>query len=465
MVAPAPAISLHVNSRKNSKHSTSVSCDLTLSPVELVYRHRTVSNMMELVKRCREIDDRSGQSYAIDTSVEKIRHELSFSGSCASVLVSLPLLWHVDTDSLFLRRGQVYDEHVSQPSLGLRIEHISIEWDDVPSNRTDEMVVADAGLKLSCHQLLFFASSPVGEWPVVRGKIQRTDIIVARGRMEVNPYFPISISVNFKSQGKPERNYGRESFPVTPTISSFKARQEDEDDELKIDRVLFSKLQDVEADSRKELRGTDPQSTMISNAEKCEIIVAVNIPELLGDFSAKELEVLLRMVNATTSTVQTSPIETSDETDASEPLCISFNCDQVSLLLHSDIMSNNPESDVEQETSQVHSYVLVMDQFKGHTVVTGAKAQHVRVLCHEPCFYEGNADLGDGSRKSIFSKSNLCCSLLPFRKSPGRYKSHSRPFHVCERQGVSRLECFGLPHLLSIPSVCTDFARESLHTV
>jgi hypothetical protein len=232
----------------------------------------------------------------------------------------------------------------------------------------------------------------VGEWPVVSGKMQRTDIIVARGRMEVNPYFPISISINFKSQGKPERNYGRESFPVTPTISSFKARQEDEDDELKIDRVLFSKLHDVEADSRKELRGTDPQSTMISNAEKCEIIVAVNIPELLGDFSAKELEVLLRMVNATTSTVQTSPIETSDETDASEPLCISFNCDQVSLLLHSDTMSNNPESDVEQETSQVHTYVLVMDQFKGHTVVTGAKAHHIRVLCHEPCFYEGNAD-------------------------------------------------------------------------
>lgn len=402
MVSPAPSISLHISSRKTMESKTTVYCDLTLSPVELIYRHKTVSNLAGLIGQLATSVEGAEFKTISQRKSMKVREtgkNIKFSGSCPSVMVAVPLLRHVDTDDLHRRCGEVLnDEPVKDSAVGVIFEEISIEYDFSGEKAAN---VADASeARLLCQNFLFFARSPIGSRTTADTKMQRTDFVIASARMEVDPYIPLSICVVFNASESQERNHGRESFPIVPTISSFKARQEDEDEELKIDRVLFSKLDEVEADSRKELRGTDPQGTMLSNAERCSVVTTVWVPELTVDLTKNELEILLQMVKAATPEQPKDVVVrkgTSGVTDnGSGSLCFAFNCDKFSFFLHNDLSSVEQSVDPSLHSSEHDSCILVMDQFKAHTVIIQSKPQHLRLLCHDPCLYEG--------------KLNLCCN-------------------------------------------------------
>ena len=399
MVSPAPSLSLHISSKKDTESNTTVYCDLTLSPVELIYRHKTVSNLSSLVGQLSNPAEAAESKTISRKKSEKLRKtekNIKLYGSCPSVMVAVPLLRRVDTDDLHRRCGEVLNnEPVKDSTLGVLFEEISIEY-NLSGEKEDNATQASEA-RLMCQNFLCFACSPIGSRTTADTKMQRTDFVVASARMEVDPYIPLSICMVFNASESQERNHGKESFPIVPTISSFKARQEDEDEELKIDRVLFSKLHEVEADSRKELRGTDPQGTMLTNAEKCSVVATVWIPELTLDLTKNELDILLQMLKAS---MPEQPKDvavqkgTSGATDnGGDPLCFSFNCDKISFFLHNDSSSVEQSEDPSLRSSEHDSCILVMDQFKAHTVVIQSKPQHLRLLCHEPCLYEGKVDL------------------------------------------------------------------------
>ena len=59
MVSPAPSLTFHLTSKNDAESNTTLHCDLTLSPVELLYRHNTVSNLVKLMKQLDTLNEDS----------------------------------------------------------------------------------------------------------------------------------------------------------------------------------------------------------------------------------------------------------------------------------------------------------------------------------------------------------------------------------------------------------------------
>jgi hypothetical protein len=392
VVSQAPSVTLHAKLSRNSVLDSVFECDTTFAPIEIIYRHGTMSNLKALVDQIGEGGAVGSESHAEGTQLivgkEERTRKIRCSCSCPAITLSIPTLENVSTDALFERCGEVLEHApVSESSLGILFEQISIEWNDGQDDIGEAPHLGSGG-KFACNHILVFASSPIGGILAVDAKMQRTDLLVARGRMEVEPYIPISIDIRANTSDGQETNHGKESFPIVPAISSFKARQEDEDEELHIDQVLFSKLHDVDADSRKGLRGNDPQASMLADAELSHHVVSIIVPEVTGDLTKIEMDVLLRMAQAATPSSKPAPHsgKVSDTKESDNRLSVSMNFGQMSLTLHGDSFL---------QKSDQYSYVLMMDQFKVHSHLMGPKVKHVRLLCYDASFYEGKMEQGD----------------------------------------------------------------------
>lgn len=390
---------MNIKTTKDNATTSSLQCDVTLLPIEIFFRQRTISNLSTFAAHLKEEpakpESTKLNSIQNDDLDDKASKQISFCCHCPSVTFSIPLLKEVTTGPLFDRCGEVLENaRITGASVGVLIDNTSFEWTETKNDEIDSNELESSG-NFSCHHLLFFAKSPIGDKITVDTKMQRTDICVARGRMEVNPYIPISIDFRKNSPGRKEGNHGRHSFPLVPAISSFKARQEDEDEELKIDRLLFSKLQDVDADSRKELRGSDPQIAMVADAEMCNSVVVLNIPEILSDLTKTEIETFLMMLDAARPTPEAfDSSNTSRSTDVALPiseeeaeaksLCISISIDQITLSLKEDLYIEGLFGKREQ-----FSCLAALDTFKAHILLGNSGLKHLRLLAHEPCLYAG----------------------------------------------------------------------------
>jgi hypothetical protein len=267
-------------------------------------------------------------------------------------------------------------------SLGIFFDQVTLEL-----NSGDSL---EESTSLSCHHALVFASSPCGKHNLER-KMQHFDIIVMSGLTDVHPVIPVSVKLyrNKKEGGDGVHNYGAACFPVVPSLSSFKARQEDEDEDNRIDRVLSSKLHDLGMGLRKGLRADDPQSAMISEASESDIVLEVHIPEIIGDLASNELVALSEMLEYLRENIvpASNTSRCSTEPPAStHRVGLSFNCNSVSLALHGSLPQ--PTIDVDGCNSMSFSYVIKLDRLKTHTLLEDTGLRHVRVLAHELDFFE-----------------------------------------------------------------------------
>ena len=367
----------------NAKSSKVIECDIALAPVEVFYRHGTLSNLATFIEHL-GVKDPPSKNETDSNSKDCGNHQILLSASCPSITFSIPMIREVNTTPLFSRCGEILENSpIRQSALGILLKEFTISYDG-GHKKENSAAASGSATNFSCHHFLAFALAPLGSGIAVGSKMQRTDIAIGRGRMEVNPCIPVSLDCRFGLCDDQDENHGRKSFPVVPLISSFKARQEDDDEEAQIDRLLFSKLQRVDADSRRELKGSDQQSSMLSAAERCSIVVVIGIPEIVVDVSIREIEVILMMVEAALPppTRRLDPAGTPDVKE-SELVACAINCDLISLGLHRDQAYPTSESE------GVFSYYLMLGHFKTHSILAGSKMKHIRLLCHEPAFYEG----------------------------------------------------------------------------
>jgi hypothetical protein len=384
---------LHLKQSREIKTSRSLECDISLLPIELFFRQRTISNISTFAAQLKESKDGQELEFSTNQSGERedgITRRTSFSFRCPSITFSIPLVKQVVTGPLFNRCGETLNNApVEGASLGFLLEGTAFEWSKEKNDEYDAALESSG--RFSCLHMLFFASSPVGDQVAVDTIMQRTDIFLASGRTEVNPFIPISLELKQDVAAGKEGNHGRDSFPIVPAISSFKARQEDEDEELKIDRLLFSKLRDVNADSRKELRGTDPQISMLSDAEKCDFVVVLNVPEIISDLTTTEMETLLKMLEAArpdpSSPTAAKPEKRIQEVKA-QSVCLAANFDQITISLKQDFRIEDLYGDKKDR----FSCLLAINTFRTHALLLGPKIKHVRLLAHEPCLYTGKSD-------------------------------------------------------------------------
>lgn len=392
VVSQAPCINLHWKSTKHRKKGESLYLNVTVLPLDMFFRHRTVSNLTKLGSLVQEGATRQTASSSMGSTMppddNSRQGRLTLSCSCPSIMLSIPLLRHVDTSPIFERSGVVANGVATREScLGIVVENVGLE---LKSDRQDHLRAGEPIVmgQFSCHHLILFAMSPTSDRNAFESRMIQKDVLAATGRVEVNPYLPISINYVKSAPGDKENNPGRDSFPIVPAISSFKARQEDDDEDIKTDTLLFSKLREANTDSRKELRGTDPQISMLSDVEKCNSIVTINVPEVILDLSKQELEVFLRMLNAAKPPVETQETRKhSSEDSCPESLSIALNCDAVTLSFSDGWNTSSSSSEPPLSQQEAFACLLAIDHIKAHVLLIGSSMKHFRFLSHDPCLY------------------------------------------------------------------------------
>jgi len=305
VLAQSACISMHVNIDSDLEEGPKL-CDMeiTMKPLELAFRPVTAAHIKALATSLtrrntgqhRESSDGSGE---IQDAVDSKLRINSIYCTVASVTVSFPVLVQSDFSSIYHRCGYFVNGQASSwPALGITLDNFSIEHrrrDDGPRHTSERLEMTTC---FDCHSIICFASSPRSSESPSDRRSQRIDFFAATGRCEVDPYIPIGIEYRSVSQEcMSDSNFGKNTFPTVPAFSSFKARQEDEDEDAKIDRILSEKLRDVDVSGRRALRTKDPQNEMLEEAGKCGAVVMIHIPEVILDISKGELEGLVNMLH------------------------------------------------------------------------------------------------------------------------------------------------------------------------
>lgn len=389
MVSQAPCIALHVQLSKEHKSTKLIDCNITLLPIEVMVRQRSLENLTKFTAQSIKTTGGCNVPHRVEPK-DSSDAQISFACNCPSLVVTIPLRKRLSTAPLFNRCGEtLHNVQARDAFLGLTLDTIDFQWSKGDAETTEKDLESCA--KFNFYHMLMFACAPVGDKVSVGATMQRTDFILLKGRTEVNPYVPITLEYLKKLPSSKDGTIGRETFPIVPAISSFKARQEDEDEELKIDRLLFSKLHDVDADSRKNLRGTDPQIAMVTDAEKSDAVVRFSIPEIIVDLTKTELTTVLDMVDfakpPASSDQSSAEVEKSVEKSQSTSLSISLNVDQISLSLKEDFRIEDLYGDKSKKDR--FSCLFAINNFRTHALLSGSNLRHLRVLAHDIGLYSG----------------------------------------------------------------------------
>ncbi|KAG7364638.1 autophagy-related protein C terminal domain containing protein [Nitzschia inconspicua] len=398
LLSNAPCIDLNWTRTKDTE-----TCNITLLCLELCFRSRTVSNLLQLKSLLQDSSLEPLISTVPKTSsLSKDRHNrraVEMSCICPSLTISIPLLKKVSTESMFLRSREIIPNAIiAESSIGICFDSTSFEV----------MSQSDQGLEpgqsifsgeFACHQIFVFAACPEGDKVSFESKMLRKNILAASGRLEVNPFIPISLTVAKVVPNGKENNPGREAFPVVPAITSFKARQEDDDDDDSSDAADQSTNTFLSNfNSRKDLRGADPQISMMADAEKSNVVVTIHIPEILMDVSCKELMTFSQMVDAAKPPVLVvnSPIRpppTSGLLRSVDVRCVTIICQDVTLSVCEDSTNYSPTS------TNFLRCVLAMDEVRFHSLLIGSSMRHFRAISHDPCLYAslGACELPEGT--------------------------------------------------------------------
>jgi hypothetical protein len=381
LVSEAPCLSIQWKSTRNNKKEQNLDCNMTFLPLELAIRQRTVANLSKFATSANDGFTEflrfasSSQSYTSNESAENCR-EVSLSFNCPSVSLYLPLVEQTPTSSIFERCGEILIGGITrESSIGVVFENTGFEFKSQQSKNIAQGETNLSG-KFWCLHMGLFAISPKGE-AGYETHMLRKDIFVASGRTEVNPNTPISFSFIRAPSISREENPGRESFPIVPAISSFKARQEDDDENVRTSSY------------RKDLRGTDPQIMMLANSEKSNIILTTNIPEIIIDLTTNELETSLLML----SRIQKPPSQKAEKVPARRPsqvtvsdkLSIAVNLDKVTVSIRDD--QETFGSNEGKAQNKIHSFLFAMDEIKSHMFLWGSEMKHFRLFSQDLCLY------------------------------------------------------------------------------
>jgi hypothetical protein len=382
-------ISVHLTVDTDEEKTKILSLEVDLKPIELVYRERTFSQLSALAGKLGDNKPRKQSNTLTEEENNGQGKMVVCSALCtiSSIAVSVPVVLEDDISRLFTRCGYYSDgSSSSHPALGFVFDNVSLEYKQRESNTTAETASSFPTTTLDIHSFVMFVSAPEHTNSPIRRRSRVFDIFAATGRLEVDPFIPITIAYKGETKGS---NVARDAFPSVPAFSSFKARQEDEDEDDAIDRILSEKLNGgVNVDSRRALRAQDPQGNMLSEAEKCDAVIMVHVPDIMLDLSKEELQVLLEITKCISSATASSDTADNVErrnspTTTTPPLAISIACDSFCLSLLNTMELGG------RRTRSAH--LLRLDKCRVYTVRGGPNGDFLRSLCHEVTLFEGKS--------------------------------------------------------------------------
>jgi hypothetical protein len=330
--------------------------DVSLEPMEFTFRDRTIANASAFAEYCSK---RLGGGSSAPTTIDEnfSRCSTLYYLSCPELTLYVPAQFESAWMDLYHRRGYLVDAWISRSTLCTRLS----EWTLEVSDRVDAPTLA-----LSFHNATTYVQSPND---AEDGTAHRFDILCISGRTEVDPIIEVSFKV-WKTEGEP--NKAEQFFPKVPAVRSFKARQEDEDDEKRVDQVLSSDAKEFDLGSKRcNLRGIDPQADMVSAVSSCSSVLEIHVPEIVTDLSCEELCILWSISTKLKSTTLTQ--KPLIKTEPPEHIGIVVTCDQVLLEV---VLPHN-------EKEAHSSLVFQMEMLQTHSLRQGSRVRQMRLLAHD----------------------------------------------------------------------------------
>ena len=370
---------LRLNVAREMAGSRSVEC--TLGPVVLSARQRSLGNLLLFTRRIFESEAQSNSRTApADVSHwSTTKERITVVCRCPSLVVSLPLLGRSRMAPLFDRCGEtILGEPVKDPCLSLLLDTLELRWNT--NDLADDSRGILSSTRLTAWHVLLFASAPIGDEVSIGYPTRRVDLMLLNARTEIEPCIPISLE--FKIVSPPTKD-GRESFPLVPMISSFKARQNDEDG--KIDQFMDSIFDSTEQDSNLKHNANVSQIGMFSAAEESNVIVSLRTPEIIIDITDEELVILNDVLDHVTLIGIARDESQQDRIGDMTTVSLSFRIDQISVSLKP--VFSIDDSQREGYPNCKSSFLFVFDTFQAHCLFFGSSIRQMRVLLHDTTFY------------------------------------------------------------------------------
>jgi hypothetical protein len=400
----APRVMSMTVKTANVADKETISIEVMLEPFEVTYRKEVIDKLAAMLEN-KALESRDFDDDPV-SAADNIPRSLDLQISCPSLAVLLPVTVEKDWERLYQRCGYTTEGTPSRKSvLGFTLERVDLELHQHHQGdiQTDVSVL--------CHNVIAFASSPKNNSNVFDQRTERFDIMALCGRTEIDPCIPISVRyVEFSAErqipgaGQSDTDLAIQSFPVVPSLSSFKARQ-DEDDDMHIDRNESLSAIRAKLKTQKESRHADPQASMLSEVAQCQAVITIHIPEILGDMSSREMLVLMEMIDALDANRDSSINVRPTRSRQARRTAISIHCDFMSLALHGDSIALVGNEIMSPETSSIFSLLIKMDEFKGHILAEGTKLCQSRVLAHEVDVFESTPAFVHSNSISIVTPS------------------------------------------------------------
>jgi len=126
---------------------------------------------------------------------------------------------------------------------------------------------------------------------------------------------------------------------------------------------------------------------MLSEAEKCDTIAELNIPDLVGDLSRDEALVLTEMVSSInfesfSEQDEQNSSKRSTDVDTTKRIGIAFKLDQFCVCAHHLMRAGKHISNMDW-----YSYILAGETIRSHAIVSSG-LRSLRILAHEMNFFE-----------------------------------------------------------------------------
>ena len=366
-----------LNAARERAGATSVEC--TLRPLELSIRQRSLCNLLLFERR---ISESQAESYSHTATAEMPmwstnKEQIVVVCQCPSVVVSVPLLGRAVTEPLFNRCGEtILDAAVKDPCISILLDTLELRWNT--NDPADFSTGIQSSARLTAWHVLLSASTPIGDNTSIGYPTRRMDLMLMNARTEIEPCIPISLE--FKKVSPPTKD-GRDSFPLVPMISSFKARQNDEDGEF--DQLVDSIFDSTEPNSNLKHNATDPQIGMFSAAEESNAIVSLRTPDIIVDITDEELMIFKDMLDRVT--LVGSAREESQQGGDLTTISLSFRIDQISFSLKQDFCIDAIKRDVYPRDKL--SFLFIVDVCRVHLLFLGSNIRQMRVLFHDTTFY------------------------------------------------------------------------------
>ncbi len=384
LVSEAPCISIRVRTSRKSNKDETIDCNMTILPLELTFRQRTMENLTKFGNVAKDgFTDFSrsplSREPAVSDESARKEKEVSLCFECPSICLYVPLVEQIYMAPLYTRCGETLSgAAIRDSSIGAIFENVGFDFKLQQSKNSLPGTESVSG-NFWCLNMGLFVISPTSR-SGYETRMLRKDIFIASGRKEVNPNIPISFGLRKGFPVSREENPGRESFPIVPAISSFKARQEDDDENS--------------SNSRNDLRGADPQITMLANSERSSIIFAISIPEIILDLTTKELEVFRRTLESFQKIQprkdEKVPARSRTNDNSSDKLSVAINLDKASISVRGD--QEIFESNGVAQRSKIYSFLLAMDKIKSHLFFDGSDMKHFRLFSHDICLYSSHGE-------------------------------------------------------------------------